>query len=60
MGKKVANLGNGGKNVLIGYCKDKNKKELHGYSPGQICSKQGYGLGINGAILFKKHVGKCK
>ena len=26
MGKKVANLCNGKKNVLIGYCKDKNKK----------------------------------
>ena len=49
MGKKVANLCNGKKNVLIGYCKDKNKKNKkkqkeNGYFPGQICFKQGYGL----------------
>ena len=41
MGKKVANLGNGGKNVSVGYCKDKNKKNCMGILLGEFVSDRG-------------------
>jgi len=56
MGKKVANLCKRKKNVLIGYCKDKNKKNCMGIFLGKFVANRGM---VYESLLIK-HVAKCK